>query len=88
MNYKTFLEIERMVNRLKTNMLYQLMKKSEKYGTSWKTCDIQFLRKRLHGEIEEWEKICSKDDFKEIKELIDIANVCAMIIERLQTDIN
>ena len=44
---------------------------------SWKTCDIDFLVDKLGTEIKEW------IDSAKHEELIDIANMCMMVWNRI-----
>jgi len=59
--------------------------KVAKYGDSWRSCKIQFLRERLSEEFCEWLDVVERGNMvKESNELIDIANLCIMIWARLR----
>lgn len=61
-------------------------------GDSWKTCDMDFLVNKLKEEIREWEE---DNDYNEryglspadMEELVDIANVCMMLFQRIKEKI-
>ena len=50
---------------------------SEK-GDSWEVCDVDFLKKKL---VEEFNEYC--EDTNQRKELLDIANICMMLYFRI-----
>ena len=87
---KTRLEIE----MLAVAMDVKMDRKQKEYGDSWKTCDIEFLRERLMGEFKEWHdgqynataivgRSAGGIISDERKELVDIANICMMLWNRL-----
>lgn len=49
-------------------------------GDSWKTCDVMYLDNRLKQEYREWDLTPKCDN----KELVDVANMCMMIWNRLE----
>jgi hypothetical protein len=53
-----------------------------RYGDSWRTCDVNALRKHLKEEYREWKD--STDDLFEREDCVDIANLCMMIWHRLK----
>ena len=53
-------------------------KHQHKKGNSWKTLDIDFLKTRL---VQEFNEYCK--DTNDRKELIDIANMCMMLYDRI-----
>jgi len=55
--------------------------KRKQYGDSWLTCDIEFLRDRLAGEIKEYENAFTHRE--EMGELVDMANCCMMLYNRM-----
>ena len=52
------------------------LKRHEKKGDSWKTCDVEFLKNKLYEEFDVWVNSGDKH------ELIDIANICMMLFNR------
>ena len=52
----------------------------EKKGDSWKKCDVKQLDNKLCEEFREWDETnkCSNE------ELVDIANMCMMLWNRLE----
>ena len=76
---KQVLEIMKFVQIFRnafTKCFLKYQKRERLYGESWRTCNITFLEERLLREIEEYKESKSRD------ELVDIANLCFMIIER------
>lgn len=58
-----------------------------KKGESWKTCSIEFLEQKLDEEYSEYRKegdFISDFCLDPEKELVDIANVCMMLWNRLK----
>ena len=58
-------------------------------GDSWKQCPEQVLRLGLSGEIDEWRQLKlhdPKNHNKEVVELVDIANFCMMLWNRLNNN--
>ena len=51
-----------------------------KKGDSWKRCDVRFLDDRLKEEFSEWDNTNKAGN----KELVDIANFCMMLWNRLE----
>lgn len=63
----------------------QLLEKHIAKGDSWKTCPIDFLRKKLIEEHNEW-FIASEGKGNERHELLDIINMCVMLRKRKELD--
>jgi len=53
-------------------------KHQRRKGNSWKTCSLDFLKHKL---VEEFNEYCK--DTNDRKELIDIANMCMMLYNRI-----
>ena len=62
-------------------------KKLELYGESWKTMDLQLLRKRLDDEFKEYDS-CFPNTKYEKDELIDVSNICMMLWNRMDNNID
>ena len=67
----------------------KIMRENDKEkGDSWKHMDIVLLEVKLDEEINEWKRVRHKimniDEKK--KELVDIANICMMLWNRLQNN--
>lgn len=58
-------------------------KKRNKYGDSWKTIDIDTLWGNLDLELRELEE-ASKSNKAVRDELVDVANLCLMLLERTE----
>lgn len=54
----------------------------KKKGDSYKTCEINFLRRKLAEEFSEWAYPCIEDGDTEKYEVVDIANICMMLFWR------
>jgi len=57
-------------------------KESKKHGNSWKTVEIYKLRCFLKEHVDKW--LDNDDSKQEIFDLLDIANYCMMIFNRLK----
>ena len=57
-----------------------MSKHDKKKGDSWKSCDVRHLDNKLCEEFREWDETnkCSNE------ELVDIANMCMMLWNRLK----
>jgi hypothetical protein len=62
-----------------------ILQKHHTKGDSWKTCQIDFLRKKLIEECNEW-FIASEGKGNEQLELLDIINMCVMLRKRKELD--
>lgn len=59
---------------------------SEK-ADSWKECDMEYLADKIAEEYKEWENSLDINSFdSDPAELIDLANMCMMVWNRLQGD--
>lgn len=79
-------KLEEAVQNFSSQMIKKLFEtqKTKGYGLSWKTCSIKFLRHRLADELEEYTEAYQRQLHKEeCKELVDIANICMLLHDRL-----
>lgn len=79
------------INEFAEAMEKKMAEKDYHKGDSWKQCPEQVLRLGLSNEINEWWQLKlnkPKDHKNEAMELVDIANFCMMLWNRLEEENN
>jgi len=61
----------------------RVTEKQIEYGDNWKTVNVGFLRFRVTQNFEEWRSTSRNDTETECRKLVDLANLCRFLWERL-----
>ena len=79
-----FAEFRQMFAEVTEDCLLVLQKHIVK-GDSWKTCDINFLQRKVIEEFEEW-RLDAENRCNDQRELLDLINMCVMLLKRHERD--